>query len=114
MNNIDERLEALTHSLELLASMHKDTEKTVLALAHEGERISNDLRELGYRQEQISNDLRELGYRQERISKDIKELGYRHGRLEELVLQVAEGTARLLRVVEVHEERIRGLEKKDS
>lgn len=29
---IDERLEALTHSVELLASMHKDTEKQIKRL----------------------------------------------------------------------------------
>jgi hypothetical protein len=30
--NIDERLEALTHSVELLASMHKDTERQIKRL----------------------------------------------------------------------------------
>ena len=30
--NIDERLEALTHSVELLAEMHKDTEKEMKRL----------------------------------------------------------------------------------
>lgn len=59
--NIDERLEALTHSVELLAAMHKDSEK-------------------------------------------------RMQRLEELVTDIAEGTARLLHVVEVHEQRINRLE----
>jgi methyl-accepting chemotaxis protein len=30
MATIDERLEALTHSVELLAGMHKDTEKQII------------------------------------------------------------------------------------
>jgi len=59
--NIDERLEALTHSVELLATMHKDQMK-------------------------------------------------RQDRLEKLVTDIAEGTARLLHVLEVHEQRISDLE----
>jgi len=59
--NIDERLEALTHTVELLAAMHRDSEK-------------------------------------------------RMERLEGLVTEIAEGTARLLHVVEVHEQRISDLE----
>ena len=60
--NIDERLGALTHSVELLAAMHTDGEK---------------------RHQDAENRLR---------------------RLEELVTGIAEGTARLLHVVEVHEQ----------
>jgi hypothetical protein len=63
--NLDERLEALTHSVELLATMHKDGEK-------------------------------------------------RMERLEGLVTGIAEGTARLLHVVEVHEQRISDLEENQS
>jgi copper oxidase (laccase) domain-containing protein len=63
--NIDERLEALTHSVELLAAMHKDSEK-------------------------------------------------RMQRLEELVTDIAEGTARLLHVAQVHEQRINDLEGNQS
>jgi hypothetical protein len=59
--NIDERLEALTHTVELLATMHKDTEK-------------------------------------------------RMERLESLVTDMAEGTARLLHVAEIHEQRLSRLE----
>jgi len=66
--NIDERLAALTQSLELLASFHKDNEKRIERLAES------------------------------------------HVRLESLVTQIAEGTARLLHVVEVHEHRISDLE----
>jgi hypothetical protein len=59
--NIDERLEALTHSVELLAAMHQDSEK-------------------------------------------------RMQRLEELVTGIAEGTARLLHIVQIHEQRLDDLE----
>jgi len=63
--NIDERLEALTHTVELLAAMHKDSEK-------------------------------------------------RMQRLEGFVTEIAEGTARLLHVVEVHEQRISDLEENQT
>jgi hypothetical protein len=66
--NIDERLEALTHSVELLAGMQIETEKRMTRLA-EG-----------------------------------------HVRLEGLVTEIAEGTAKLLHVVELHERRISDLE----
>jgi hypothetical protein len=66
--NIDERLEALTQSVELLAGMHKDDQKMI-----------------------------------DRLSK-------RNDRLEALVTEIAEGTARLLHVIESHEERISDLE----
>jgi HAMP domain-containing protein len=59
--NIDDRLEALTHSVELLAAMQKDSER-------------------------------------------------RMSRLENLVTEIAEGTARLLHVAEAHEQRITDLE----
>lgn len=61
--NIDERLEALTHSVELLATMHKDSED-------------------------------------------------RMERVEQLVSDIAEGTARLLHVAELHEQRISRLEER--
>jgi len=70
--NLDERLEALTHSVELLATMHKDSEKRV---EHNEKRMEH---------------------------------------LEGLVTEIAEGTARLLHVVEVHEQRISDLENNQS
>ena len=59
--NIDERLEALTHSVELLAGMQTESEK-------------------------------------------------RLARLQELVIQIAEGMARLASTAENHEQRIGDLE----
>jgi hypothetical protein len=66
--NIDEKLAALTQSVELLATMHRDNEQRIVQLAE------------------------------------------RNARLEGLVTEIAEGTARLLRVVEFHEQRISDLE----
>ena len=73
--NIDERLEALTQTVELLAQMHKDNEKGM-----------------------------------QRFSRAMERLSKRNVRLEGLVTEIAEGTARLLHVVEVHEQRISNLE----
>jgi hypothetical protein len=73
--NIDERLEALTQTVELLAQMHKDNEKGM-----------------------------------QRFSRAMERLSKRNVRLEGLVTEIAEGTARLLHVVEVHEQRISSLE----
>jgi hypothetical protein len=73
--NIDERLEALIQTVELLAQTHKDHEKGM-----------------------------------ERFSREMGRLSKRNARLEGLVTEIAEGTARLLHVVEVHEQRISNLE----
>jgi hypothetical protein len=77
--NIDERLEALTQSVELLVSLHKDNEK---------------------RHDQ----------RMEQFAQEMKSLAKRNLRLDGLVTDIAEGTARLLHVVEIHEQRISDLE----
>jgi hypothetical protein len=66
--NIDAKLEALTQSMELLVSMHRDSEKRT------------------------------------------QQMMKRNQRLEQLVTEIAEGTARLLHVVEAHEQRINDLE----
>lgn len=73
--NIDERLNALAQTVELLASLHKDNEK-----------------------------------RMDQFSQEMQKFGTRNLRLEGLVTEIAEGTARLLHVVEVHEQRISNLE----
>ena len=73
--NIEQRLEALIQTVELLAQMHKDNEKGM-----------------------------------ERFSREMERLSKRNARLEGLVTEIAEGTARLLRVVEAHEQRISKLE----
>ena len=73
--DIDERLEALTQSVELLAAMHRDNENRMV-----------------------------------QFDGAIRQLSERNVRLEELVTDIAEGTARLLRTVEAHEHRISDLE----
>jgi len=77
--NIDRRLDALTQTVELLASLHKDNEK-----------------------------------RMERLDQHMEQFATRNVRLEGLVTGIAEGTARLLHVIEVHEQRIRDLGKKSQ
>jgi hypothetical protein len=80
--NIDERIEALTQSVELLASLHKDGEKRMDRLASVVERMAISV---------------------ERLNKS-------HVELEEIVTHVANGAARLLQVAEAHEHRISNLE----
>ena len=38
---IDERLEALTHSVELLAGMHRDNERAIAQLSQRNERLED-------------------------------------------------------------------------
>ena len=87
--NIDDRLEALTQSLELLASMHRDSEK---------------------RMEQITQNVDRQSKNMDRLSLATERNTQGNARLEDLVTQIAEGTARLLHVAEVHEHRISDLE----
>lgn len=75
--NLDERLQALTQTVELLAAMHKDNEN-----------------------------------RMERLAQGMDRLSKRNQRLEDLVTEIAEGTARLPHVVESHEQRLSDLEGK--
>jgi ABC-type transporter Mla subunit MlaD len=94
--NIDDRLEALTQSLELLASMHRDSEKRMEQITQNVERVSENV-------ERQSNNVDRLSLATERNTQG-------NARLEDLVTQIAEGTARLLHVAEVHERRISDLE----
>jgi chromosome segregation ATPase len=80
--DLDGRLEALTQTVELLASFHKDNEK---------------------RMERLMVAMEGLGRTTERLDK-------KNDRLEGFVTEIAEGTARLLHVAELHEERLDRLE----
>lgn len=80
--DLDERLGALTQSVELLASFHKDNEK---------------------RMERLMVAMEGLGKAAEKVEK-------RNDRLEGFVTEIAHGTARLLHVAELHEERLDRLE----
>ena len=76
--DLDARLNALTQSLELLASMHKDGEKRM-------ERLDEHMRQ---------------------FTEKMETLGKRNLRLESLVVEIAEGTARLVNTAEAHEGRL--------
>jgi|HubBroStandDraft_1064217.scaffolds.fasta_scaffold197205_1 peptidoglycan hydrolase CwlO-like protein len=67
--NIDERLEALTQSVELLASLHKDNEKRMAQLTASDEKLV-------------------------RVTTRLSE---RHAQLEEALHSLTDGTKRLLR-----------------
>ena len=84
--NIDERLAALTQSVELLASLQKDNE----------------------------GRMQRLDQHMDQFREEMRNLGKRNARLEDLVTQIAEGTAKLLHVAEVHEQRITDLEEQDE
>jgi hypothetical protein len=87
--DIDERLAALTQTVELLASFHRDGEK---------------------RMERLDQHMERLGQHMEQFAQATKGLAKRNDRLENLVTDIAEGTARLLHVAEVREQRIGDLE----
>jgi hypothetical protein len=80
--NLDDRLEALTQSVELLAGMHRENE--VRIAANERRFEANEKR-------------------MERLIGTVSQLA-------ELTTQIAEGTARLLHTAEAHEDRIASLE----
>jgi len=80
--NLDDRLEALTQSVELLAGMHRENE--VRIAANERRFEANEKR-------------------MERLIGTVSQLA-------ELTTQIAEGTARLLHTAEAHEDRISNLE----
>jgi hypothetical protein len=80
--DLDQRLGALAQTVELLASFHKDNEKRMdrLMVAMEG------------------------------LAKATEGVEKKNDRLEGFVTEIAEGTARLLHVAELHEERLDRLE----
>src|ERR1700685_4141926 len=94
--DIDERLAALTQTVELLASFHRDGEKRM-------ERLEK-------RMERLDQHMERLGQHMEQFAQATKGLAKRNDRLENLVTDIAEGTARLLHVAEVREQRIGDLE----
>jgi predicted RNase H-like nuclease (RuvC/YqgF family) len=94
--DIDERLAALAQTVELLASFHRDGEKRMERLDQHMERLDQHMERLGQHMEQFAQAT--------------KGLAKRNDRLENLVTDIAEGTARLLHVAEVREQRIGDLE----
>ena len=94
--NIDERLMALTQTVELLASFHKDNEKRM-------ERFESQM-------ERFESQMERFAQEMEQFAQEMQGLGKRNARLEGFVTEIAEGTARLLHAVEAHEHRISDLE----
>ena len=86
---IDERIEALAQSLELLSSMHQQTERAI---------------------EQTQTELRSLAESVKAYEKMIKAHDGRLAEHEKYLIQLMEGTARLLRVAESHDRRLSRLE----
>jgi prephenate dehydratase len=101
--NIDDRLNALTQSVELLASFHKDSEKRM-------ERLDRHVEGLVQHMERLDQHFEHLVQHMGESAQAAKGMAKRNERLENLVTDIAEGTARLLHVVEVHEQRIGDLE----
>jgi hypothetical protein len=83
---IDDRIQAFTQTLELLASLHEDTERK-LAAVHE----------------QTERELRSL-------AESVKAHDGHFAEHEKYLMQITEGTARLLHVAESHERRLSRLE----
>jgi predicted ribosome quality control (RQC) complex YloA/Tae2 family protein len=101
--NLDERLAALTDTVELLAAFHRDNEKRFEQNEKRAEQNEK-------RAEQKEKRAEENEKRLERLMQAIQVVAGRNNRLEDLVTKIAEGTARILHVVEVHERRISQLE----
>ena len=80
--NIDDRLEALTQSLELLASMHPDSEKRVEQITHHLERVSENV-------ERQSKNVDRLSLATERNVQG-------NARLEDLAAEACPGDFRML------------------
>lgn len=87
--NIDERLEALTHSVELLAGMQIETEKHIEVLA--GMQTETEKR--------IT-----------RLAGTVERLADRTEVLQQHMATLADGMAQLTRIALDHDERIGGLE----
>jgi outer membrane murein-binding lipoprotein Lpp len=87
--DIDERLEALAHSVELLASCHK--ERRMAELAQDVERVSNVV-------ERVTNVVEQTAADMERVNDNVqpvaanRDWANRHMRLEEFVTDIAEST----------------------
>lgn len=57
--NIDQRIEALTHSVELLSQMHQDNEKTYAKLFRRNAKLLNRLANIALAHEERITDLEE-------------------------------------------------------
>jgi chromosome segregation ATPase len=110
---IDERLEALTRSLELMAVESEKRDRQIAALAGQSEKNDRQIAALIDRSADHDVHLARSGERLDALTQSLQLLALeseKHDRRFEqaakLVTEVAEGTARLLRAVEMHEHRL--------
>jgi ABC-type transporter Mla subunit MlaD len=96
---IDERLEALTRNLELLSLETEKHDRQIGALVEQSAGQNSRLGRTGERLDGLAQSLQLLSLETEKHDRQIMQT-------TKLVTEVAEGTARLLRVVEMHEHRI--------
>ena len=74
--------------------------------------IDERLGKLAVRTDALAQSVELIASMHKDNEKRIERMAQGNARLESLVTEIAEGTARLLRVAEVHEQRIRRLEEK--
>jgi hypothetical protein len=109
---IDERLEALTRNLELMVVETEKHDQQIAALADYSDKNDRKIGALLDRSADQDGRLERTGERLDAVAQSLQLLALeteKHDRQFEqaakLVTEVAEGTARLLRVVEMHEHR---------
>jgi methyl-accepting chemotaxis protein len=98
--DIDKRLEALTQTVELLASMHGDTEKAIT-------RLSTQANETEKQMTRLAKTMEEMATSSNRLE---NEMASRTGRLETAMATLADGMALLTRRTIDHSGRIEKLE----
>ena len=110
---IDERLEALTRNLELMVLETEKHDQLIAALASQSEKRDWQIGVLVGQSAGQDGRLGRVGERLDALTQSLQLLALeteKHDRqlnqATVLVTEVAEGTARLLRVVEMHEHRI--------
>jgi|ERR1700734_3928973 ABC-type transporter Mla subunit MlaD len=96
---IDERLEALTRNLELMVFETEKHDRQIGALLEQSAGQDGRLGRTAERLDAVTQSLQLLSLETEKHDRQLD-------RAAKLVTEVAEGTARLLRVVEMHEHRL--------
>jgi len=96
---IDDRLEALTRNLELLSLETEKHDRQIAVLLDQSARQDGRLERTGERLDALTQSLQLLVLETEKHDRQLEQA-------TKLVTEVAEGTARLLRVAEMHEHRL--------
>lgn len=111
---MDERLEALTQSVELMAGMHRDSERRFQAqLDRIATQFSQQTAEheqlfgqLALRNQELGGTVRELGEEVREVAGTVREIGGTVRDLSGTVRQMMNGIDSLARVAGVHQERL--------